>query len=86
MLSLLQKGLLKMTTNHQLDNFFMEDESIGLLNYDPLKTYTVSLMLLSSLLTGTFIRVLILKYIQCHSPKERPINRFVIFDQVKNNT
>ncbi len=75
-----------MTTNPQLDSLFMEDESIGLLKYEPLKTYTISLTLLSSLLTGTFIRVLILKYIQFHSPKERPINRFVIFDQVKNNT
>ncbi len=83
MVQLIKSSVLDM--GFQIENIYMDDESIGLLNYEPLKTYVLSLLLLTSLITGTYIRVLILKYILFHSPRDRPINILVIFEQVKFN-
>ena len=64
------------------ENISMADESIRLLKYDPLKTYSLALLLTALLVVGTVIRLLILSFIIFHSPKDRPINNLVIYEQV----
>ena len=53
---------------------------------------SVTLLVVSALMTGIdtfigiFIKGLFIYYVQYEAPKDRPINRMILFDQVMNFT
>ena len=71
----------------ELDNQIIEihDHSLSLLNWPgwQLSLYLLFLAICSVIAIGG--RTMIIYYLLRHAPKERPINKMILVDQVRNN-
>ncbi len=60
----------------------LTDESVNLLKFDKWRTYGRAVLLTASLSTDLYLRLLVLNYTSFAAPKDRPINKLMIVEQV----
>ena len=60
----------------------LTDESVNLLKFDQWRTYGLAVLLTAALSTDIYLRLLVLNYTLFAAPKDRPINKLMIVEQV----
>lgn len=77
------------TTNLSFSSFLgdfhlenLQDKTISLIKWDPLKRWILVIILLVFLVLGVVSRLAIINYIKNYAPDKRPINYSILCDQV----
>ena len=70
----------------KMESFEVATNSLSLLKFESWSSYGLIIGLSLSLAIGFILKSLVINYVLFHAPKDRPLNRLILLDQVLNVT